>query len=313
MADKYQIPAWGLGILAALGVTLVVSDLYIASVLNLLAISALIAVCLRFVMLIGELNFATAAFVGIGAYSTAVCTVMLEWNFLVSILVSGVVASAVSAVFGFITLRTKGPYFLLIGFAFTEAVRILYSKSATLGGNSGLVGIFPPVSMDPWMSTFIVGVAAASILALYLAERSDFGRTLLAIRDNDNVARTVGLNVLLIKVLCFALASFFAGVAGSLHAFANNVISPGDFSYLMAAFALAYVKVGGEDSIIGPIVGTLLLVTLGSYFLGFGGQEHIFYGGAIILAVLALPQGITGIVRTALARLGGARQQSRRV
>lgn len=303
MGKSLNSPLWAMGAALALGVTLLVDDLYLSSVLNLLAISALIAVCLRFVMLIGELNFATAAFVGIGAYGTAVFTTMWGWNFLLAIFASGLLAAAVSAVFGWITLRTKGPYFLLIGFAFTEAVRIIYSKIPALGGNSGLVGIFPPVAMDPWMSTFIMGLCTASIFALYLLERSDFGRVLLAIRDNENVARTVGLNVLLLKVLCFALASFFAGIAGSLHALANNVISPGDFSYLMAAFALAYVKVGGEDNILGPIVGTLLLVSLGSYFLGFGGQEHIFYGGAIILAVLALPQGITGLARRGLARL----------
>jgi len=104
------------------------------------------------------------------------------------------------------------------------------------------------------------------------------------------------LNILLVKIACFAAASFAAGIAGSLHAFANNVISPGDFSFLVAAFALAYVKVGGEDSILGPLIGAVVLVVLGSYALGLGGQEHIFYGAAIMLAVLLLPHGITGLL-----------------
>jgi branched-chain amino acid transport system permease protein len=148
-----------------------------------------------------------------------------------------------------------------------------------------------------------MAVAAVLIFALYVLERSDFGKILTAIRDNENVARTVGLNILLCKVACFAIASFAAGIAGGLHAFANNVISPGDFSFLVAAFALAYVKVGGEDNIVGPLVGTILLVTLGSFALGLGGQEHIFYGAAIILAVLLLPDGITGLARRGYQRL----------
>ncbi|WP_445503822.1 branched-chain amino acid ABC transporter permease [Microvirga sp. G4-2] len=298
-----KLSYWLGGIVLALAATLLIHDAYIASVVNLIAIAALTAVSLRFVMLMGELNFATAAFVGIGAYTTGVAVTILNWPFLIALLASGVVAGLVSIAFGYITLRTKGPYFLLIGFAFTEAIRILYSKSTTLGGTSGMVGIFPPVALDGWTPTFIVATSALLILSLYTLERSDFGKILIAIRDNENVARTVGLNILLVKIACFAAASFAAGVAGSLHAFANNVISPGDFSFLVAAFALAYVKVGGENNILGPLIGAVVLVVLGSYALGLGGQEHIFYGAAIMLAVLLLPHGITGL-------LGGRRAQT---
>lgn len=303
--DDVKLPYWLGGIAIALAGTALIRDAYIASVVNLIAIGALTAVSLRFVMLMGELNFATAAFVGIGAYTTGATLTILNWPFLLALVAGGVAAGLVSIVFGFVTLRTKGPYFLLIGFAFTEAVRILYSKSTALGGTSGMVGIFPPMALDGWVPTFIVGVSALLILALYALERSDFGKILTAIRDNENVARTVGLNILLVKIICFAAASAAAGIAGSLHAFANNVISPGDFSFLVAAFALAYVKVGGEDNIIGPLLGTVLLVVLGSYALGLGGGEHIFYGAAIVLAVLLLPRGITGLAGGKRTQAGG--------
>lgn len=307
MDDKLGLPYWAIGTALVLGFTLLIRDPYIISVVNLISIAALTAVSLRFVMLIGELNFATAAFVGIGAYTAGAAVTILGWPFLIAILAAGLMAAAISAIFGFVTLKTKGPYFLLISFAFTEAVRIVYSKSMFLGGNSGMVGIFPPLALDPWMPTFIMAVSMALIFGLYVIERSDFGKILIAIRDNENVARTVGLNILFIKVACFALASFAAGLAGSLHAFANSVISPGDFSYLLAAFALAYVKVGGEDSILGPIIGAVLLVSLGSYALGLGGQEHIFYGAAIILAVLLMPQGLAGLVRRGCEKLAQRR------
>jgi branched-chain amino acid transport system permease protein len=300
-----KLSYWIGGAVLALVATLLIQDAYIASVVNLIAIAALTAVSLRFVMLMGELNFATAAFVGIGAYATGAAVTILDLPFLVALLIGGVVAGLVSVAFGYITLRTKGPYFLLIGFAFTEAVRILYSKSTTLGGTSGMIGIFPPVALDGWMPTFVVATSALLIFGLYALERSDFGKILIAIRDNENVARTVGLNILLVKIACFAAASFAAGIAGSLHAFANNVISPGDFSFLVAAFALAYVKVGGEDSILGPLIGAVVLVVLGSYALGLGGQEHIFYGAAIMLAVLLLPHGITGLLTGRRAKTSG--------
>jgi branched-chain amino acid transport system permease protein len=303
MGDNLRLPYWAIGAVVALGMTLFVSDLYVASIFNIVSIAALIAVSLRFVMLIGELNFATAAFVGIGAYTTGSAITIFDWPFLVALVTGGIVAALVSIVFGYITLRTKGPYFLLIGFAFTEAVRIIYSKSMVLGGNSGMVGIFPPIALDPWMPTFVMAVVIGMVFILYLLERSDFGKILIAIRDNEDVARTVGLNILFAKIACFAAASFAAGIAGSLHAVVNNVISPGDFSFLLSAFALAYVKVGGEDNIVGPLVGSVLLVVLGSYALGLGGHEHVFYGAAIIIAVLLMPDGITGLLRRGRDRL----------
>lgn len=303
MAKNLKLPYWLAGIALALMGSLFVSDPYVASVVNLVSIGALMAVSLRFVMLIGELNFATAAFVGIGAYTTGSVITIMDWPFGVAMIAGGIVAAVISVAFGYITLRTKGPYFLLIGFAFTEAVRIIYSKSMGLGGNSGMIGIFPPIAFDPWMPTFVMAVSAILIFVLYVVEKSDFGKIFTAIRDNEDVARTVGLNILFVKVACFAIASFAAGVAGSLHAVVNNVISPRDFGFILAAFALAYVKVGGEDNVMGPIVGAVLLIALGSYALGLGGHEHIFYGAAIVLAVLLMPSGITGLLRKVRDRL----------
>src|SRR3546814_16871197 len=105
-----------------------------------IAIAALGTSSLRFVMLIGELNFAVAAFYGIGAYAAGVGATLFELPFAVSLLLSGLLAGAVSVVFGLCTLQTRGPYFLLVGFAFTEVMRIIYTKSDCLGGHSGQTG-----------------------------------------------------------------------------------------------------------------------------------------------------------------------------
>lgn len=296
---------WAVAIVAVLAITFAVRDPYYASVLNLISISALIASSLRFVMLIGQLNFATAAFVGLGAYVSGICATILGLPFLLSILVSALAAAAISVIFGAITLRTAGPYFLLIGFAFTEAVRIVYSKIDLIGGTSGMIGIFPPMYLDPWMPMIVAAIVLAALFTLFALERSDFGKVLVAIRDNEDVVRSVGLDAMFFKVACFAVASAAAGLAGSLQAFTNNVISPGDFSFLLAAFALAYVKVGGEKQFLGPIAGAILLIPLASFALGLGGYEQVFYGAAIVLSVLLLPDGLIG----ALRRLPGFRSR----
>jgi branched-chain amino acid transport system permease protein len=192
---------------------------------------------------------------------------------------------------------------MLIGFAFTEAVRILLSKTQLIGGTSGMIGIFPPDYIEPYMATFVMAVVLVMLFLLYAIERSDFGKVLVSIKGNENIARSVGINVLFCKIACFVIGSFAAGVAGSLHAFVNNVISPGDFSFLLASFTLAYVKVGGESSIVGAISGSIILVLLGSYALGFGAGEGVFYGAAIVLAVLLMPNGLVGVIEGAVRRV----------
>jgi branched-chain amino acid transport system permease protein len=292
--------------------SLLLTDAYAANLSTWMALAALSAASLRFVTLIGELNFAIAAFYGLGAYGAGSALTVFQIPFLPALLVGGLVALAVSIVFGYITLKTKGPYFLLIGFAFTEVMRILYTRSDWLGGNSGMIGIFPPESLGSYFPTFAIGVCSLLIVLLYVIERSHFGKVLTAIRDNDNAVLSVGINVHMVKVSCFAIGSFAAGIGGALHGFSNNVISPGDFGFLMSTFALAYLKVGGENSPFGPVMGAVLLVALGSVAIGMGAGEHVFYGAAIVISVLLLPNGVAGIGPW-LGRAWGALRATRRV
>ena len=311
MDKRLTLGLWIVVAGVALLVSLTLQDFYLRSVLNLMAISALLATSLRFVMLMGELNFALAAFTGIGAYCAGFLNTAIGLPLGIAILLAGLVTALASAVFGAITLRAKGPYFLLIGFAFAEAVRVAYSKIDVLGGTSGMIGIYPSRALDDFMPFIVMSIVIVLLAAFYLAEKSDFGRILFAIRENEDVARSVGINTFLCKVVAISVACFAAGVAGGLHAFVNNVISPGDFSYLLAAFALAYVKIGGEDHFFGPIVGAVLLVALSSYALGFGGDEHFLYGGAIIIAVLLMPKGVVGTLVGLRQRGAGMKRRVR--
>jgi branched-chain amino acid transport system permease protein len=296
--DKTKFAFPSTAVLAALLLAVGVGQGYASTLVTWMAIAALAASSLRFVLLIGELNFAVAGFYGIGAYAASLAATRWGWPFALSLLLAAGVAAVFSAVFGFITLRTQGPYFLLIGFAFTEVMRIVYTRSSLLGGNSGMVGIFPPEPLQGWFHVFAVAVAAVGVLVLYALERSHLGRVFTAIRDNENVVRSVGIHAHAMKMLCFCIACAAAGLAGALHAFANNVISPGDFGFLLSAFVLAYLKVGGEDHAAGPVVGAVLMVLLGSFAQSFGGSEHIFYGAGIVLAVLFMPRGLVGWVST---------------
>ena len=151
---RLSLPWWGAGTAAVLALAFIIQGAYAVSVLDLVAIAALMAASMRFVMLIGELSFAMSAFVGFGAYGAGIATTLLQWPFAVAMLVGPVAVVVASVLFGLVTLRIKGPYFMLIGFAFSEAVRIAITKVDLVGGVSGMPGIFPPRAMDPVMPAF---------------------------------------------------------------------------------------------------------------------------------------------------------------
>jgi branched-chain amino acid transport system permease protein len=285
------------GAAALLAYALMAGDEYNQHLVMWVMLNAVLAVGLRFMLLVGETNIATGAFYGIGAYVAAICTVNLALPFPIALLGGAIVAVAVSAAFGLITLRTKGPYFMLISFAFTEVTRLIYTRIDYVGGNSGIIGVFPPQVLDPWMPALTVVICGALILGLYLCERSDLGRVFRAIENNDAVVETVGINVVSIKLLCLVLASFAVGVAGGLHAHIFNVISPGDFSFLVPVFALAYVKIGGDSHVLGSVLGAAVLTLVAQALQGAGALEQILFGGAIVASMLLLPDGFWGAAR----------------
>jgi len=295
----------------ALGVLLLLAafsqETYTLKVILWISLNILAAVALRFVMLTGELNIATAAFWGIGAYAAGILTAWYEIPFTLAILLGGLIPMVVSVAFGYVTLRTKGPYFMLISFAFTEVVRLIYTQTEIIGGNSGMIGIYSPRWLDPYYSLLVVACTILLVGTMFWLERSAFGRLLKAIQNNDAVVESVGLDVQKIKIICLALASFAAGVGGALFAHANRVISPGDFSFLVAVYALAYVKIGGEKHVAGAIIGAIALTLLNQYVISFGHYEHLLFGGAIVVAMLILPNGLIGLIER-LTEFYGARR-----
>lgn len=306
MLNARWADAIGWALLAVLLVlALTSSDTYTLKVVLWISLNILAAAALRFVMLTGELNIATAAFWGVGAYVAAILTAWYKLPLLLSLLIGGVAPMLLSVLFGYVTLRTKGPYFMLISFAFTEVLRLIYTQAEVIGGNSGMIGIYPPRWLDPYYSAVVVAIVIALLAVFFWLERGAFGKLLKAIQNNDAVTESVGIDVLKMKIICLAVASFAAGIGGALFAHGNRVISPGDFSFLVAVYALAYVKIGGETQFSGAIIGAVLLTLLNQYVISFGHFEHLLFGGAIVVAMLILPNGLMGLVERLISAVTG--------
>ena len=203
---------------------------------------------------------------------------------------------------GVITLRAKGPYFMLIGFALTEIARLIYTKSSFVGGNSGIVGIYASPLLDGWMPAITIFCCLVTLLALFVTERSNLGLIFVAIRNNDAIVQSVGINLLGTKMVCVCIAAAAAGLAGSFHAYTFHVISPGDFSFLLPVFALAYIKIGGEGHLAGTVIGAGLLTVVAQALQGMGELEQILFGLAIVLTMLLAPGGLWQIAERLVHR-----------
>lgn len=286
------------------------ADRFASSVLMWIAMNALLASSLRFVMLVGEFNMAVVAFYAIGAYASALGTTEWHLPLLVSLLGGGAAAALAAIAFGYVTMRVKGPYFMLISFAFAEVLRLLLSRWDAVGGNNGMVGIFPPRWLDRYFPALTIGIVTLLLAAMYAIERSHHGKVFASIRSNDAIPRSVGIDVLGVKVACLAIASFAAGLGGAFYAHANNVISPGDFTFLVSVFTLAYVKLGGESDPAGPVLGAIVLTLLAQFLMRYGHREHLFYGTAILLGMLVLPDGVLGLLMRLRLVTPGARKSA---
>jgi len=269
---------------------------YAVVVLVWIAINAVLAAGVRFVMLIGEVNIAAGTFFGIGAYAAALLTTRTGVPLPLALLAGALAAMAAGAFVGWVTLRTKGAYFFLIMFSFAEIMRLAATQTLAIGGNDGIIGIFPPRELAPWFPTVIVVVCSGCLVALWAAERSILGKLFAAIRSNDRIVQTVGINVLGLKITCLALASLVTGLAGGLQAHLNGVIGPNDFTVALGVYALAYSKIGGEAHVIGAVMGAAFLTIVGQYTAGFNNLELILFGGAIVLTMVLFPRGLLGLV-----------------
>lgn len=267
---------------------------FVAQVILWATLAAVLGATIRFVMLVGELNVGTAAFYGVGAYTAAYLSTVYSVPFWAAAVAAGVLGGVVAAIFGAATMRTSGAYFMLISFAFAEIVRMVIVRSDALGGNNGIVGLFVPVELEPYFAALTVAVSLVMIGLLALLERSAFGKVMLAIRSREAVARAVGINVLLVRVVCLVAASVVTAVAGAFHAFTTHVITPTDFTFMLSVFALAYVKLGGEPHPAGPVVGAVILTVVSQYLLSFGSYQQLFFGVVIALSMLLLPNGLLG-------------------
>ena len=253
----------------------------------------------------GQLSAGHAAFVGVGAYTSAILAQygVTPW---IGMLVGGVLAAVLGAVIGFLGFRfgLRGFYFVLLTVAFAEVCRIVASNTEAVGGALGLYITFTGDPrqfqfQDPRAHYYIaLALLLLATLVAWAVEGRRFGIYLGAIREDETAAEALGVDAFRCKMLAMVLSSFLTGLGGTFYAFYLLSLQPGAvFGIPLSVEIILRPIVGGAGTLMGPILGSFILTPLGevsrSYFgqSGLHGAHLVVYGALLIGVVLFLPQG----------------------
>jgi len=281
-----------------------------------LLINVILVVSYRLVTITGEWSLGHVVLMGVGAYTSAIAAKQFGLPFAVALPLAGAVAALVAYVLSFPLFRMKGFYFLIGSFAAGEAIRLTWNKfRIPFGGPKGIKLIPAPELTLPGLDPIRLGVpihyyfltAAIMLLCLwimYRLETSRVGLTLHAIHWKDVLAESVGVDTWRYRTLAFVVASFFAGVAGSLLAHYVGTINPVRFDVSIMLYVLVWTIVGGAATFAGPILGVVVLSVLDEAFRGFDELRPAIYGCLLILTVRFLPAGLGSLPARLMALRG---------
>ena len=253
-----------------------------------LGTNALLALSIYLTLSCGMLAIANAAFMGIGAYTSAILTMNFGLPFPL-VLAAGMGAPALIAyVIGKPTLRLSGVYLAMATLAFGEVVRIaLLNAESLTGGALGLNGI--PQSTQWW---HVLLALTLTLAVLWRLRHSRVGRAFESIKEDETAAGLMGVDVASFKMLAFVLGAAIAGLAGALNAHLTFFISPGEYGFDRAVDILTMTILGGIGSLSGPVVGAVMLTLLPEMLRSFKDFRLVVNGFILVLIVLFLPKGI---------------------
>ncbi|MEJ7762183.1 MAG: branched-chain amino acid ABC transporter permease [Thermomicrobiales bacterium] len=271
-----------------------------------LAITVLLTICLASSWNLisgftGYVSFGHAGFFGIGAYVGGLLIYHGAATWYVAVLAGGLATALVAAVIGYPTLRLRGPYFAVAMLGLTELASIIVTAwdSVTFGGS----GVFLPILYErsERLTNYYAMLVLAVVVAVvsYAVATSRFGLRLLAIRDDEGAARAMGINTTAHKLGAFVLSSFFPGAAGAIYARHTGYIDPpAFFAVIWSIRAIATSMLGGQGTVIGPILGAVVLTLVSEEVWSRDPNAYqIIFGGLIVLVVLFMPGGFVALLQ----------------
>ncbi len=250
----------------------------------------------------GMVSFGHSAFFGVGGYVAALLLRSAP-GALTALVLPALAAGLCALAIGFFSIRVSGVYFIMLTLAFSQMFYAVAIQWSSLGSSDGLWGVPRPAVFGADLAAtatfhlYLLGIFALCSFLLRRTVRSPFGRVLRGIHDNEGRMIAVGYPVQRFKLLAFVVAGGIAGIAGALFAQLNGYISPGAFYWTTSGEALLMCIIGGQGSLLGPLLGAAVFILLQSLVSSYTERWMLILGLLFIGCVLYAPGGIMGVLR----------------
>ena len=254
----------------------------------------------------GLASLGQAAYLGVGAYLTAILATKyqfgLGYDFWVVVVLGMLIGAALAALFGLLAIRATGVYFLMITLALGQCVwGLAYRWNSLTGGDNGIniraKPKFGPIDLSHDVTYFylVFALFALSLLAMFVLVRSPFGRSLVGIRERELRMKILGYNTWLHKYMAFIIAGAFGGLSGVLWAHTAGIVSPENVVLTTSVDALLMAVLGGAGTLVGGVIGSGIVFALREYLSTVVHWWQYVLGGVYVLTILYLPHGLMGI------------------
>lgn len=273
-------------------------SVYTEGLLIQTGINILMALSVYVIVTTNQLSLGNAGFMGVGAYASGYLTVKLGVPLPLAMIAAAVISTALGILVGLSALGLRGIYLVMATLAFGEIVRTFFLVFEPTGGAYGFRG-----TAGTTLNLTYAWVLAIAVLC-WLIDRSRLGRALDAIRDDDEVAGALGINVAVLKLAMFGLGAFVAAIAGALYAHHMFYIESNNFNFMVSAVAVLFVILGGMYTVWGPILGAAVFSVLPEALRFLGSWRLSFFGGVLVLLMIARPSGM--LTRRMVRRIGTA-------
>jgi branched-chain amino acid transport system permease protein len=276
-------------------------DLYYQNMFILSMVFAIGAVGLNIITgYAGYISLGQGAFIGIGAYVVGICVSDIGGSPWVWVPVAGLVAGGMAALLGVVAMRARGHSFVILTIAFLFLIQLVATNwNGLTNGTGGITLPVPTWSVEYQYWPFyysLFGLLALSLLLAWWIRRNKFGMGLVAIREDEDKAATVGVSTPTYKILAFAASAVFVGMAGGVYGYYIAFIDPlGMFNILLSVQIILSLLLGGRATLWGPVLGAFIIEWLNettNQEFGGGNARLLIFGGLLALVVLFLPQGI---------------------
>ena len=257
--------------------------------------------------LAGLLDLGYVAFYAAGAYTYALLNAHFHIGFWLALPMSGLLAAGLGILLGFPVLRLRGDYLAIVTLGFGEIIRLILENWGEFSqGPSGISNISRPglfgvhLSLDSAITYIYYIMLAFVILTIFIVNRlqdSRLGRAWMALREDEIACQAMGIDKRKTKLAAFALGAFWAGIIGAVFAAKTTFINPASFTFLESAIILSIVVLGGMGSIIGVILGAMILILLPEYLRFLSEYRMLAFGVILVLMMVFRPQGLIANVR----------------